>query len=93
MTNFENHLALGDASVTVPMELAERAIELIKKQPDAELLIEMLGLDGAGLADPRCMKHNVKKTYATSGYYCKACKSGRDKAARERKKASREKDK
>lgn len=86
MTHYEDQIALGDSSVTISKDVAEKAFALLKKQSDADLLIEMLGLDGADGTEPKCSKHGVKKTYTISGYYCKACKSAQDKAARERKK-------
>lgn len=85
--NFENHFALGDVNITIPTEMAQKAITVIKGQPDSELLMEMLGLDGAAFSEPKCTKHGVVKSYATSGYYCKACKSSQQKAKRERKNA------
>jgi hypothetical protein len=87
---YESRLALGDASVTIPAEMAAKAIRLLNNEPDAEALIEMLGLDGIGIGAPKCVKHGVDKVYATSGYYCKVCKSRQEKARRERSKEARE---
>lgn len=90
VTSFENHLSLGDATVTIPIEHANKVIAMLNRQPDAELLIEMLGLDGAAPSAPMCRKHNVEKVMSTSGYYCRPCKTGKEKARREQSKARKE---